>query len=181
MVIPNPILLDAAKQKAFAFESLLSVLESPQNEGARVQPQSAQVTSPKVDNPERSFGEASLSAKDISCTEHTTNQSVSHEDDNGGSDNYDDIVIRPSCTKRSSDGVVLRPPERRRNPLFCPPDLDGKDRIRKNSSPTPNPRPLDISTHNDDGGLIYIWQHGPPWTSWKCGPEMGIILVGGHP
>lgn len=129
MVIPNPILLDATKQKAFAFESLLSVLESSQNEGARVQPQSVQVTLPKVGNPERSFGEASLSAKDISCAEHTTNQSVSHEDDDGGSDDYDDIVTQSSRTKQSSNGVVLRPPERRRNPLFCPPDLDGKDRL----------------------------------------------------
>ena len=123
------MLLDAAKQKAFAFESLLSALESPRNEGARVQPQSAQVTSPKVGNPERSVGAISLSAKDISCTERTTDQTVNYEDSDGNSDDYDDIIIQPSRTKRSSEGAVLRPPDRGNNPLFFQPDPDGKDRL----------------------------------------------------
>ena len=152
VVIQNPILSGAVKQNTFAFESLLSLLESPRNQDSSVLSQSVQATSPKMGNSERrSVQEASVSVKYIPCAKLPIDKTFkhrdddgtsddyddiimqrsppSHKDDDGTSEHYDDIIVHYSPTKGSSEGVVFRPPDRGSNPLFFQPELNGKDRL----------------------------------------------------
>ena len=123
VVIQNPMLVGAAKQKrgnAFAFESLLNVLESPPN---RSLSQSVQAM---PHNFERSIQDVSGLKKGVPCTKHMTDETVDLKDDIGASDDYDDVVIQSSPAKNNSVAVMLPSPERGSNPPFF---LDGKNKL----------------------------------------------------